>query len=54
MKLTQESCSNCHRIKDKESRTCPACGATKKPTPDQVWSLAVANIGRTYPTGTVQ
>jgi len=54
MKLTQEPCTNCHRIKDRESNTCPSCGATKKPTPDQVWALRVATIGRTYTTGTVQ
>ena len=53
MKLTQEPCPNCHHITEKENRTCPTCGCTKKPTLDQIWSLSVATIGRTYPTGTV-
>jgi hypothetical protein len=54
MKLTQEPCPTCHHIKEKEMPTCPTCGRMRKPTIDQVWSLCVATIGRTYPTGTVQ
>ena len=54
MKLTQEPCPNCHHITERESKTCPTCGAAKKQTPAQVWSVGFATIGRTYPTGTVQ
>jgi len=54
MKLTQEPCPTCLHITEKEKPTCRKCGCTKKPTPDQVWSLQVATIGRTYPTNTVQ
>jgi RNA polymerase subunit RPABC4/transcription elongation factor Spt4 len=54
MKLTQEPCPTCHHITEKENPTCPTCGCTKKLTPERVWSLGVATIGRTYPTGTVQ
>ena len=53
MKLTQEPCPTCHHIMEKEKPICPTCGSTKKLTPDQVWSLRVAPIGRTYPSGTV-
>jgi RNA polymerase subunit RPABC4/transcription elongation factor Spt4 len=54
MKLTQQPCPNCHHLTAKDKLTCPTCGVTKKLTADQVWSLGVANIARTYPTGTVQ
>lgn len=54
MKLTQEPCPTCHHITEREKPTCPTCGSTKKLTPERVWSLGVAAIGRTYPTGTVQ
>jgi hypothetical protein len=53
MKLSQEPCPNCHHITEKEKRTCSTCGWAKKPTLDQIWSLGVATIGRTYPAGTV-
>jgi RNA polymerase subunit RPABC4/transcription elongation factor Spt4 len=52
MKLTQEPCPTCHRITEKDQATCPTCGS-KKPGPSQVWTIRVAMIGRTYPTGTV-
>ena len=52
MKLTQEPCPSCHHITERENKTCSTCGAVKQ-TSDQVWSLRVAAIGRTYPTGTV-
>jgi RNA polymerase subunit RPABC4/transcription elongation factor Spt4 len=54
MKLTQEACPNCYHIKERESKTCPTCGAVKKQTPAQMWSVGFATIGRTYPSGTVQ
>jgi hypothetical protein len=53
MKLTQEPCPTCHRITEKNQPSCPTCGSAKKPTPDHVWTIRVAMIGRTYPTGTV-
>jgi len=53
MKFAQEPCPTCHHITEKEMPNCPTCGSTKKLTPDQVWSLRVATIGRTYPSGTV-
>jgi|HubBroStandDraft_6_1064221.scaffolds.fasta_scaffold374962_1 RNA polymerase subunit RPABC4/transcription elongation factor Spt4 len=54
MKLTQEPCSTCHHIVEKEKPICPTCGCTKKLTLDQVWSIRVATIGRTYPIATIQ
>jgi hypothetical protein len=54
MKLTQQPCPNCHHLTEKDKLTGPTCGVTKKLTADQVWSLGVATIARTYPTGTIQ
>jgi hypothetical protein len=54
MKLTQEPCPTCHHITEKEEPTCSTCGSMKKSTLDQAWTIRVATIGRTYPTGTIR